>query len=1151
MINSGLDEMQKRAAIVEKVEENVFVEAGAGAGKTTLIVQRILNQLKSGKVNAEQIVVITFTNKAAEELYSRIEGALRRQAKDDGNSDEERQHLQVALRDIANMNISTIHSFCHRLLLEHSFEAKLPLDVQLLEEEEAKPWKKELFDQWFATLSDEAMKELKQFIGYSYKGYLLDAFLQISDMAEEIAITYQKDALKKKYQEFETDFIALKDKIEQSILAKVNDVLEAQYADIQDVFSSEKTKKEVKEFLEEEAGISWFCKLENTLEKGLFQLSVKKDKKERIEELNEQCVAVVRGIDLETIQEEYYATCFALLMDYAVQAREFYKTNRGSQYITNDLLLQKARDLVCKNELVHADVVKRYKCLYVDEFQDVDPVQAELVMCIAQKKLDRMELREGSLFLVGDPKQSIYRFRGAEPAIYYDIKQSMIASQDGQVYELDNNYRSDEKVIDWVNAYFKKDKFRPMVYPHPNYTESDDTVLSGVYRYNDNKCMVEGKNLKEKAGKDAQQLAEMIRFLVDNQKKIVYLDENGEFHKKTISYGDFLILCFKMEHMGEYTKCLSEQGIPVQISGKVNVNENMVLQHFLLLYQYLICPQNRLYKEGALQVILKEEITDNNEKTGQKRLKQLRDATKGMSGSGIAGYLLSHMELLLPVDINLSGEKILSAQTKLEQMVETVLSKTEGNPLEMAAAFSKYLGKKVERELFLEESVDAVRFMNVHKSKGLEGNIVIVADRSENVGSVKEEKVRCRKKNGDEVEYFYFGCIENADNSYGKKYSDFQHGDIVRQYAAEERRKEQTRLEYVTVTRAKHALIFMSPLREDCAFQGMDLSQQRSITEMMEEVSKETQKPEQSKAGTEEVRKYESVSVEIDASMSGRQYVGISPSDLEKGVHAEKRKEDTEQEDVESESVKQEIATHEVMEQVTVELAEESECETDADGEGAVEKKDERPKGNIFGTVMHRCFELLMEKWQREQTIEGVRERFDAVMGELDDIITLAIMENQKDMKKRYGTAYSENVQKYREYLRKVLTDFMEDGEVKKLLADTKTIYTEYPFSFYTSKKKDPTLMDAIAKWLPEIAPEQEIWVNGTADLVLCMKDGRIVIVDYKSDIKKADWTEEDFEKHLSKYDGQLMLYKYAMAKIFSIPVEQVETRLYPIARKE
>ena len=204
-------------------------------------------------------------------------------------------------------------------------------------------------------------------------------------------------------------------------------------------------------------------------------------------------------------------------------------------------------------------------------------------MCIAQKDLGNGELREGSLFLVGDPKQSIYRFRGAEPAIYYDITQSMTDSKEGQVYELDNNYRSDEKVIHWVNEHFKEANFRPMAYPRPKYVGTDDAVLSGVYRYHANQCM-DGKTLIEKTGKDAQQLAEMIQFLVDSQKKVVCLDEQGGFFEKTVSYGDFLILCFKMEHMGEYTKCLSEQGIPVQISGNVKVNENMVLKH---LYCYI------------------------------------------------------------------------------------------------------------------------------------------------------------------------------------------------------------------------------------------------------------------------------------------------------------------------------------------------------------------------------------------------------------------------------------------------------------------------------------------------------------------------------------------------------------------------------------
>lgn len=83
----------------------------------------------------------------------------------------------------------------------------------------------------------------------------------------------------------------------------------------------------------------------------------------------------------------------------------------------------------------------------------------------------------------------------------------------------------------------------------------------------------------------------------------------------------------------------------------------------------------------------------------------------------------------------------------------------------------------------------AVRFMNVHKSKGLEGNIVIVADRSGNVTTEKEENVRYRVKEDNKVEYFYYGCIRNSDNPYGRKYSGFQAGAPVWKYAVEERAK--------------------------------------------------------------------------------------------------------------------------------------------------------------------------------------------------------------------------------------------------------------------------------------------------------------------------------------------------------------------------
>ena len=132
VINKTEDE--KRNQIVENINNNsMSVEAGAGAGKTTIIISRIMEQIRKGLVKAENIVVITFTNAAAEDLRGRILDELRRACSMKDQDEGELTNLKEALRDQSKMHISTIHSFCFRLLEEQSFEARIPADVKLLE----------------------------------------------------------------------------------------------------------------------------------------------------------------------------------------------------------------------------------------------------------------------------------------------------------------------------------------------------------------------------------------------------------------------------------------------------------------------------------------------------------------------------------------------------------------------------------------------------------------------------------------------------------------------------------------------------------------------------------------------------------------------------------------------------------------------------------------------------------------------------------------------------------------------------------------------------------------------------------------------------------------------------------------------------------
>ena len=146
MIINTLSEDEKRKCIEENIRENIFVEAGAGAGKTTLIVRRIVNQIRQG-MKPEKLVVITFTNKAAGELFERIEAAFEKEEKNSTNP-EEKKAFQYALENIEKMTISTIHSFCFKLLRERCFDAMLPLDVTLLENDEAVKRQKKFILKW-------------------------------------------------------------------------------------------------------------------------------------------------------------------------------------------------------------------------------------------------------------------------------------------------------------------------------------------------------------------------------------------------------------------------------------------------------------------------------------------------------------------------------------------------------------------------------------------------------------------------------------------------------------------------------------------------------------------------------------------------------------------------------------------------------------------------------------------------------------------------------------------------------------------------------------------------------------------------------------------------------------------------------------------
>ncbi len=928
-----MNEDAKRKDIIERLEDNVFVEAGAGAGKTTLIVSRIINQLKAG-ILPGAIVVITFTNAAAEELRSRITKKVRETCKEPGLSEQEYTNLKNAVLYLDLMNISTIHSFCFKLLQERIFDAKLPMEVTLMEAEETNAQLERFFRNWSSKLSGQDWQELDAAGDDKYKALecIKSFFMSICELPEETVITYDASAVtftadaqvKTLAMEFAN---LLCDKLGQA-LGKTGLTMNTISDD-----NLIKSGKEIKKlFMQPEIDYLQVLHLANAPVKtnAKFLMVTKKELAPGadVAVLDGECrkwAEETHGATILSLLEQKKKSKYTLYLSYALRARTEYRANRSLSKVSNDDLLQKTRTLVCESKSARDYFASKIQCIYVDEFQDTDHIQEEFIWKLAAEAEDDTKLRPGALFVVGDPKQSIYRFRGAEPQVYFSTKAKMENLPNAKVYCLDYNFRSNEKIISWVNEEFaKKDicsgGYREMVHKKQLPANIPEKMLAGIYYYH-------GINQLTTMDTDIKALATLIYKLVHYDYYICDYDKDFQPYIRNIEYSDFLVLCYSKKEMNVYLDFLNQCGIPVHITGEIPLAGNGALNCYARLFDYLTHPSDYLKKAGARECLQK------NGYNQEEILSCLAQEVREMNVSGVANYLLQHPELLLPVDTILTEAQMLSVQTKLQQMVEHVLgaqNNAEENP---AQSFWKYSEKIVERELSLEESPNAVRFMNVHKAKGLEGNIVIMTKRKE--GFVFRESAYRDGIN------FYPACV----GSYGStEWSSYHDVNDIFEKAEKEDAQERVRLEYVAATRAKQAFIVMDLVGGNPMFMQYNVMNS-SNSETVEKIIDNGQLPQMSVprliTHTFKDKKAKAQAVPV--------YHRYKPSDFERTATGTKKADE--------------------------ELSEKG-------------KSSKRPKGNIFGNAMHRSLELLIERW---------RVDFTKAPEQLGGIISLSVNQALKE----------------------------------------------------------------------------------------------------------------------------------------------------------
>jgi ATP-dependent helicase/nuclease subunit A len=433
-----------RAAVRERLDETVFLEAGAGSGKTTCLVQRFVALVDDG-VPADRIAAITFTEKAAGELADRIRTQLQERS-------AQSPRCRAALADLDRAAICTLHAFAQRLLSAHPIEAGLPPRVGVLDEIGSQLAFEARWEAFVDRIieDDELDRPLRLLLA---AGARLD---HLHEVATQLGANW--DLVDERMGEPAAPEVPPLDL--SALLAAVDETVA-----LGDACTD--TGDKLLARLDELAG--WAAELRAAVDDdarltGLGQAPSFRPRGRK--ENWPDCEAVrdrVRALEAERdrVRDAIQAACLRRiaheLAGFVVEAAR--ARQHAGELEFHDLLVL-ARALLRHPDhgvAVRAALRQRYQRLLLDEFQDTDPIQVELAVLLASSDPDaaakswwEVEVDPGRLFFVGDPKQSIYRFRRADIGVFLRARDRLGA----RVEQLTTNFRTGAPLLAWVNHTF-------------------------------------------------------------------------------------------------------------------------------------------------------------------------------------------------------------------------------------------------------------------------------------------------------------------------------------------------------------------------------------------------------------------------------------------------------------------------------------------------------------------------------------------------------------------------------------------------------------------------------------------------------------------------------------------------------------------------
>lgn len=801
-------------------DDNCVVSAGAGSGKTTVLSYRFLRLVLEGKAKADEILTLTFTRKAAREMQKRIHGQLLL------CSDDPTIAAQVA--DFGSTAIATLDSFCSSIVKLDSLYYGIVSDFAIDDEASKKSVRqcaKALLDSWPQSDGAQILSTL-----YTPDRLIDEVLLPLASLhyplphsVDEKAATTILTAVESAYEQLMGDLVVILSRyasLEDSTKTVVEVASDART--ILDRLSGCATWQDELDLLSSAFG----HRRKPTGKKG-DALIISESWADYLKSRTSVCVA------LALLTEPKRLTDVLTFTARFIEA--VHTSKRESGILTFADVANLAVDILTRNKMIRRRFKERFRYIMIDEFQDNNELQKDLLYLLSERQDGERDgvptagdLEAQKLFFVGDEKQSIYRFRGADVSVFKMLGDELVANG-GKAFSLSTNYRSEPALIEWFNEIF------PSIMAHSGEVWEADfqqlgtraptegikpsvRVLIKPYRENES----EEEEMASASESEAYRVAALVEEMLNTDS---FLIPSKDGPRRPVS-GDIALLMRTTANQLSFEKALRQRKIPYSVQAARSLMLESVAGDLYAMLQLLLYPEDRLayavvlrspfcnLSDRSLSIVVHQDLfvpIDGLSEDDLGRLAhcgavygRLRALVGVVSLSALVHVLFYESGYYLHLAQKEEYQVYLEHYAFLYRLAQ--IQEEQGKSVSQFVDFLReHLGEneKIEDLEVIKEVEEGVQIMSIHKSKGLEFPIVIVA----NTGSKakRSESLLSTFASIPTPHYLDTAIAESATKFMTARHAGQLEGrdeELLRE------RAELKRLLYVALTRSETHLVF-------------------------------------------------------------------------------------------------------------------------------------------------------------------------------------------------------------------------------------------------------------------------------------------------------------------------------------------------------